>query len=246
MKKIVTLVLALTLVFALASCNFSGNDSGLSISAEQYTNAKVKSEGVMTYAAYAAAPLEAPVVIEAYVQDTQAWWDNKITVYAADLDGAYFLYEMACTEENAAKLTPGTKIKVTGYKGAWAGEVEVIDATFEFVGEENDKYIAPALDVTKIASKDSLVNYQNQLVVFKGLEVVSVEYKGGERGDDVYLNLKDDAAEYSFCVEKYLTDENTDVYKAVEALKAGDKVDVTGFAYWYNGINTHVTAVVKK
>ena len=246
MKKIVTLVLALTLVFALASCNLTGDGSGLSISAEQYANAKVKSEGVMTYAEYAAAPLEAPVVIEAYVQATQSWWDNKITVYAADLDGAYFLYEMECTQENAAKLIPGAKIKVTGYKGAWAGEVEVMDATFEFAGEENDKYIAPALDVTKIAAKDSLVNYQNQLVIFKGLEVVSVSYKGGERGDDVYLTVKDANAEYSFCVERYLTDPDTDVYKAVEALVAGDIVDVTGFAYWYNGINTHVTAVVKK
>ena len=34
MKKIVTLVLALTLVFALASCNLTGDGSGLSISAE--------------------------------------------------------------------------------------------------------------------------------------------------------------------------------------------------------------------
>jgi hypothetical protein len=41
------------------------------------------------------------------VQATQSWWDNKITVYAQDQDGAYFLYEMACSEEDAAKLVPG-------------------------------------------------------------------------------------------------------------------------------------------
>ena len=73
-----------------------------------------KSEGVMTYAEYDAAEMDAEVVIETYVQATQSWWDNKITVYTQDEDGAYFLYEMACSEEDAAKLVPGAKIKVTG------------------------------------------------------------------------------------------------------------------------------------
>jgi len=244
MKKITALVLALMLVFALASCGSSAAD--ISMSSEQYANAKIKSEGVMSYAEYAALPLDAPVVIEAYVQATQSWWDNKITVYAADLDGAYFLYEMACTEENAKKLTPGTKIKVTGFKGAWAGEVEVMNATFEFVGEEGDSYIAPALDVTAIAGKASLLRYQNQLVTFKGMEVVSVEYKNGERGDDVYLTAKLGETSVSFCVEMYLTDPESDVYKAVEALKSGDKIDIEAFLYWYNGANPHVVGVTKK
>ena len=33
-----------------------------------------------------------------------------------DKDGAYFVYNMACTEADYDKLTPGTKIKVTGHK----------------------------------------------------------------------------------------------------------------------------------
>ena len=44
----------------------------------------------MTYAEYEAAELNAEVVIEAYVQATQSWWDNKITVYAQDENGGYF------------------------------------------------------------------------------------------------------------------------------------------------------------
>ena len=39
------------------------------------------------------------------------------------------------------KLTPGTKIKVTGYKAEWSGEVEITDATFEL---EEGNYVAPA------------------------------------------------------------------------------------------------------
>ena len=107
----------------------------------------VKSEGVMTYADYVAAELDSEVVIETYVQAHQSWWDGKITCYTQDEDGAYFLYNMACTEEDAAKLVPGTKIKVTGYKAEWAGEVEIIDATFEIL---EGSFIAEPLDVTAL------------------------------------------------------------------------------------------------
>ena len=44
-------------------------------------------------------------------------------------------------EEDYEKLTPGTKIKVTGYKGEWAGEVEIMDATFEIM---EGNYVAGA------------------------------------------------------------------------------------------------------
>ncbi|MBR3689471.1 MAG: hypothetical protein IKL85_10410, partial [Lentisphaeria bacterium] len=91
---------------------------------------------------------------------------NKVTVYTQDQDGAYFLYELACSEEDAAKLVPGTKIKVTGYKGQWAGEVEVMDGTFEFV-EGGDTFIAEALDVTDLLASEDLIAHQNELVSFK-------------------------------------------------------------------------------
>lgn len=242
MKKLTALLLVVVLaVFALASC--APEAAFFEITAEQYEKAKVKSEGVMTYAEYDAAALDSAVVIEGYVQATQSWWDNKITVYLADLDGAYFLYELACSEADAAKLTAGTKIKVTGTKGAWAGEVEVMDATFDFVDDENDKLVLPSLNVTPLIGSDDLVKYQNQKVVFKGMTVVSVEYKNGERGDDVYLTCSKGENEVSFCVEMYLTGPDTDVYKAVEALEAGDVVDVEAFLYWYNGANPHVIGV---
>jgi len=203
---------------------------------------EAKSEGVMTYAEYAAAEMDAEVVIECYVQATQSWWDNKITVYAADQEGAYFLYELACSQEDAAKMVPGAKIKVTGFKGAWAGEVEVMDGTFEFV-EGGINYIAEPVDLTAVLGTEELINYQNQLAVFKGMTVKAIEFKNGEPGDDIYVTLTYGDADYSFCVERYLTAPDTEVYAAVSALKAGDVVDVTGFVYWYEGINTHITAV---
>ena len=82
----------------------------------------------MTYAEYAAAELNSEVVVETYVQAKQAWWEDKATLYTQDKDGAYFIYELACSEEDYAKLEKGTKIKVTGYKSEWSGEVEITDA----------------------------------------------------------------------------------------------------------------------
>ena len=78
---------------------------------------------------------------------------------------------------------------------------------------------------------------------FKGLTVEKIEYKNGEPGDDIYLTLSKDGKSYDFCVEVYLTGEDHDVYKAVGELKAGDKVDVEGFVYWYNGVNPHITKI---
>ena len=212
------------------------------------TDIHKKSEGTMTYAEYMAAELKSEVVIEGFVQATQGWWEDNgvgvITVYLQDKDGAYFVYNMKCSEDDSKKLTPGTKIKVTGYKAEWAGEVEIdAQATFEIL---EGNWVAEAKDLTAELGKDTLINYQNQKALFKGMTVASWSYKGDAAGDDIYLTLKKDDAEYSFCVESYLTDKNSDVYKAVEALKEGDVIDVECFMYWYEGANPHITAVTKK
>ncbi len=231
MKKIVAMLLALMMLGCAASCEVAAPE------------VEAKSEGVMTYAEYAAAEMDAEVVLECYVQAHQSWWDNKVTVYAADQEGAYFLYEMACTEEDAAKLVPGAKIKVTGYKTVWEGEVEVMDATFEFV-EGGINYIAEPADLTALLGTEDLVKYQNQMAAFKGLTVEKIEYKNGVPGDDIYLTFGLNGASYDFCVERYLTGPDTEVYKTVDTLKVGDVVDVEGFVYWYINVNPHITAIV--
>ncbi len=184
---------------------------------------------VMTYEEYVAAELDAEVVIECYVQAHQDWWDNKVTVYAADADGAYFIYEMECTEEDAAKLVPGAKIRVTGYKTEWAGELEVASgSTFEFV--EAEAFVAEAKDLTEVlANAEELVKFQNQLATFKGLTIEKIEYKNGEPGDDIYVTVKQGEATFDFCVERYLTGPDTDVYADFADLKAGAVVDITGY-----------------
>lgn len=197
-------------------------------------------EGVMTHADYVAAEIDAEVVVETYVQAKQSWWDNKATVYCQSEDGAYFLYEMACPEEDYAKLVPGTKIRVTGYKGEWAGEVEIVDATFEIL---EGSYIAEPVDMTALLGTDELIAHQNELSVFKGMTIEAIEYKNGQPGDDIYVTASVNGQSYSFCVEVYLTGTDTDVYKSVGELKAGDVVDIEGFLYWYEGANPHIISV---
>ena len=257
MKKIIAMLLVLVLVLAAAGCaaapaedtSVPAEESSAATEVSTETSTEVSTDtsteedtGVMTYAEFAAAAIDDEVAIEAYVQATQSWWEDKITVYTQDKDGAYFLYELACSEEDAAKLVPGTKIRVTGFKAEWSGEIEIVDGTFEFV-EGADTYVAEPVDVTELLGKDELIDRQNQLVSFKGLTVKSVSYKNDEPGDDIYVTVSKDGADYDFCVERYLTDPDTEVYKAVGELKEGDTIDVEGFLYWYEGVNTHITKV---
>ena len=195
----------------------------------------------MTHEQYVAAEMQSEVVVETYVQAHQSWWDNKVTVYCQSPDGAYFLYELACSEADAEKLVPGTKIRVTGSKGEWAGEVEIMDGTFEFV--EDDTYVAAPLDVTALLGTEDVIAHQNEVVSFKGMTVEKIAYKNDEPGDDIYVTLSKDGASYEFCVEVYLTGTDSDVYTTVGALNVGDTVDVEGFLYWYEGMNPHITAI---
>ena len=254
MKKLIATLLALVLALGMFACGNKNEAPGTTAPKTEPTQTTAPAEdttapentgvveGAMTYAEYAAAELETEVTVACYIQATQSWWDNRISVYAAGKDGAYFIYELACSEEDSKKMVPGTLIKVEGVKGAWAGEVEIMDGTFEFV-ENAEKYVATPVDLTGKLASEELINYQNQLAAFKAMTVKEISYKNGEPGDDIYLTLTKDGKDYSFCVEVYLTGTDSDVYKTVGELKAGDVVDVEGFLYWYEGANPHITAI---
>ena len=209
---------------------------------------------VMSFEEFAAADVDAKVCVETYVQAKQAFVDGTASIYAQSEDGAYFIYAMACTEEEYNALAEGQKIKVTGYKAEWAGEVEIADATFEVL--DGDTFVAEAEDVTELLGKDELINEMNKKVAFKGLELASSEdpdgnettflynYDGsGQQGDDLYFNVRLDGQVYQFTVESALCDKDSDVYKAVEELVPGSTLDAEGFLYWYEGPNPHITAI---
>lgn len=277
MKKYLSLVLALVMVlFAFASCtekapetdNTSAPVGDITTAAapentEGTTEAPAadifaKSEGTMTYAEYAAAKKGDTVVIEGFIQakgDTYASYKNS-NVFLADKDGAYYVYRLTVkSDEDWAKMTVGTKLKVTGVKSDYSGEVEiagddqVTPATYEIL---EGSYVADPVDVTAKVGTADIETYMNQLITIKGAEVVAddngkaftYKYNGsGSQGDDAYFYVNINGAKYQFLAETDITNKDTDVYKAIEALKAGDKVDLVGFAYWYNGLQMQVTSL---
>ena len=283
MKKITVTAIALSMAMAMTGCSGNSTEttaaseaettaaetsaaetsaaetsaaetSAAESSAAETSAAEAGEVSVMSYEEYMAAELDSKVVIEASVQAKQSWWEDKATVYAQDEDGAYFLYNMACSKEDYEKLVPGATIRVTGYKTEWSGEVEIIDATFEFVDGE---FIAEPFDATELLGKDELIDHQNQLATFKGLTVepagkdadgndVAFLYNwdgSGSEGDDLYFNVSYNGQTYSFVVESYLCDASSDVYAAVKALEIGQTIDAEGFLYWYEGVNPHITSV---
>ncbi len=217
-------------------------------------------EDPMTYEEYTAADLDSEVVVQGAIQAKQAFYtqdDNSSTnVYLQDeTGGAYFLYNLPCTEKEYELMEKGKIIKVKGYKAEWSGEVEIIDSVWQF---EDGEYIAEAEDVTALLGSDDLISKQNKLVSFKGMTVEAAgqddsgndvpflyNWDGsGAEGDDLYFNVSVNGNTYSFTVESSLCGPDTDVYKAVKDLHIGDVIDMEGFLYWYEGPNPHITAIL--
>ena len=265
MKKFVALLLALSIVMAFAACGM--NENPTTIKKPGTTTTVPSSAGgnnqvdVMTYEEYAAIEVseggeQVAVVVECYVAAVESWYKGVCHIYALCEEGGYYIYEYACTEEEAKALVPGTKIRVTGYKTVWSGEIEIVDATIEKLEGTAPEFTAD--DVTALAGTEELANRMNDLVAFKGMTVVASKdangneapflYKwdgSGVQGDDLYFNVAIGETVFTFTVNVYMigTGVDSDVYKAIEALEIGDVIDLEGFLYWYNGAQTHVTSV---
>lgn len=273
MKKLLALLLCLLMVLSVSACSKKADEPTDDQQQEETVDndPNAKSEGVLTYAEYEAIPADGSteVTIEGYVQGSQSYW-NGASMYVQDADGGYFVYNLGdgvivnISEEDFGKcidvtdpyfgIGKGTKVKVTGYKSEWSGEVEIADATIEVI-EDAPAWTAEATEVTNLLGKDELINYQNQKVKFIGLQVVaSTDVEGnevpflynwdgsGEEGtnSDLYFNVMYNDQVYNFCVESYLAYEGTDVYNTVTSLNIGDYIDCEAFLYWYNGANPHV------
>ena len=268
MKKFIAMLLALAMVLAFAGC--AAEKAPETTAAPETETPVVETEApvveteapaeteaaatVMTYAEFAAAELETEVCVETYVQTIESWWDGACHIYAQSEDGGYYIYGYECTEDEAAALVPGTKILVKGWKTAWEGEVEIMDATIEVL--EGSYIVEEAFDATALLGTDELEGYMNSLVAFNGLTVAASNDEGaaflykwdgsGSQGDDIYFNVTDGTNTYTFTVNAYLVGfgAGSDVYAAAEALNVGDVINVEGFLYWYNGAQPHCTSIV--
>lgn len=254
MKKFLTLLLALVMALSIVGCGKTEDQTDDKDTPDEGGDAAVT---VMTHAEFDAAAVDSPVTVETYIQAAQGWWEKDgvgvATFYTQADDGAYFLYNMPCSKEDyESLLVDGAKLRVSGYKAEWSGEVEIIDASYEVL--EGSK-VYDALDVTSLLGTDELIAHQNEKVSFKGMTVAASNDAGapflynwdgsGSEGDDLYFNVMLNDTTYTFVVESYLCGPGSDVYEAVKALNVGDVVDMVGFLYWYEGVNPHITSVVK-
>ena len=239
MKK----VLALVLAFALVAC------AALALAEEE-----VKVQTAEEYLALEDGEL---VCIETYAQAHEGWWKDdagvgQCSIYAQDETCGYFIYNAPCSEEDAAKLVDGQKIRVTGTKMVWNGLVEIGNVkSLEIL--EGDPFVAETKDVTDLFGSEDIEQYMNQKVSFKGLTVaakkkddseVAFFYNwdgSGEAGSDLYFDVTLNGETLTFTVESYLCGKDSDVYKAVEGLKIGDVIDCEGFLYWYE--QPHITSL---
>ena len=264
MKRIIAVMLIIVFALSFAACGKNDNnakkDTAATTAAPATTEAASESETeaapvaeLMTFAQFDAANIGDAVTVETYVQAKQIYWEGAASLYAQSEDGAYFIYQMPCTEDEYAALTAGVGIRVSGTKSEWKGEIEITDAKFEFI---DGTFIAEPTDVTALLGTDELKAHKNQLVSFKGLTVeAKTDADGneaafffawdgtGSEGADLYFDVSLNGEKYTFTVESDLCGAETDVYKAVKALSVGDVIDLEGFLYWYEGVNPHIISV---
>ena len=272
MKKIIALLLVIMMVASLAACgntNPSNNQNNSEPSGSSTTPSSSSkpsgNDGVMSYAEYMAAEAGEAVVVEFYIQATQGWWFNSkpevnsgvITVYGQTEEGGYFAYEAKCDEATGNKLTAGTKVRISGEKAVWDGEVEIMNGTLQIV--ESDPVVFDHMDATALLGTDELIHHMNKKVAFNSMTVVASTVKddeneypflykwngSGSEGDDLYFNVALGDQVFTFCVESYLCGVGSEAYEAVRGLQIGDVIDIEGFMYWYNNPQTHVTSVKK-
>ena len=275
MKRVLALLLAVMMIFTLAACGQSAKPAEAPAATEAAEEpaeepseepaaeepAEAPEVEVMSYDDFVAADLDTEVTVETYVQDKQAWWNNMATFYTQNEEGAFFLYNMPCTQEEYDALVPGTKIRVTGFKSEWSGEVEIIDiSSFEVI--EGDTFVAGPVTLDELYGTDALADFMNQLFSLSDVTIAAKkdestgeelaffydwDNSGAEKQDaDLYFDGVVNGETYTFVVEYYLRGADSDVYQAVKNLKVGDVIDLEGFLYWYIGPQPHITAVTVK
>ena len=268
-KKALVVFLALSMLSAEMFCTSapafaeetaaeSGTtDSDSEEAAEPGTTAsdseKSAAASVMSYEEFIEAALDSPVTVETYVQAKQAWIKDSsaANLYTQNEEGAYFIYKLPMTKKEYKKLKEGQKIRISGRKHQWLGNIEIAGVSFEIL---EGSYIAEAQDITDLLGTEDLADYKNRKVCFKGMKSVDFEDPGGDllryaygpdgngdRGDDLYFCAETGNEIYTFVIESRFFDSETELYKAVENLEEDSIIDLEGFLYWEKGALPHIT-----
>ena len=206
----------------------------------------------MSYDEFMAAENGDDVIIEGYISARQSWW-NGATLYLTGAKGeGYFVYNYECTEEEYnSDFVVGACLRVYGSKTIYAGEHEIMGENVDYdksgIVKDAPKFDEKVLEVKSVKTED-LEAYQNAL--FTATLTVKGNYSfkdDANKSDDIYFTLVDaNGNTMDCCVEYYLVS----AYDSVRnVIVSGDFVDgasvtVTGYLYWWNGANPHITSIV--
>ena len=221
-----------------------------------------KGVGALTHAQYIAADKDTgeDLVIEAYIQTVARVDDSTFSLFLEDAVGGYYVYRLYTEADDAARIIPGTHLRITGKKTDYLKEVELADgAVYEIL---DGYYLAGPKDVTAlITDEEALRDYMNcQVKLGGGLVVPSYDADGeahpflykyngsGEHGDDLYFTVLLDGRYVTCVVESDEFVADTALYDEVCALQAGTILDLEASLYWYSektefGAQPHVRRI---
>ena len=139
----------------------------------------------------------------------------------------------AATTEEAAKTTEASDAEKTADSASGSGSVYYLN----FKPEQADQWVELAKEYTDETGVQVDVQtaasgtYESQLKSEMAKDEAPTLFQ--VNGPVGLASWKD------YCYDL----KDSDVYKAVEALNIGDKIDMEGFLYWYEGVNPHITSV---
>lgn len=232
MKKLFVFFGLLVGLFSLASCGYESP--------------------AMSYEEFMAAENGDDVIVEGYISARQSWW-NGATLYLTGAKGeGYFIYGYECTEdEYNSELVVGACLRVYGTKTIYAGEHEIMGENVDYeksgIVDNAPKFNEKVLEIESVKTED-LEQYQNCLFTATLKVKGAASFKDDtNKTDDIYFTLVDEAGNtMDCCVEFYLVSAYESVRNVIvsEDFKDGASVTVTGYLYWWNGANPHITSIV--
>ena len=212
----------------------------------------VSSEPVNSFSEFLSADDSQPVTIESYLQEKQAWSDGKANIHLQDEVGAYFVFNLPCSEEEYLTLKQGQKLRIRGYKTDFSGQIQITDAVYSVL---DGMYVAEPEDISDLTNTDELYFRQNRRVSFHAMTVepmfdgVSAFYYGWDnsgsmaKGSDLYFTASNGGESYTFLVKAQLCGIDSDAYRTVQNLHVEDIVDLEGILCWYNGPQPLLTSI---
>ena len=171
---------------------------------------------------------------------------GNISLYMIDdtLQGGYYLYRVKTTVDEAAKITLGCHVTVTGttntnYSGLMetnAGGNLVVDTDVTPINVKDTVY---AMDNDIIANAQSLYYRQSTLVSLSNWKVCDIGDPVAAGNNSTAMKVEKDGVKVTLRYSKYVQDTSTDeavaeINAMISKFKVGDYVNVDGLLSYYD------------